>query len=379
MVYTYGADGERSGKYSVGGSGSTESETLYFNKLWTWRYDGQVSNAAGQNSKHIYVGESRLVTKIGRSDGSFSGEERVKQYWYHSDHLGSAQLITNAEGEEYERIEYTPYGELWIEKASTASNIDIPYRFTGKEKDEETGLYYYGARYLDPKTSRWLSTDPALGEYIPGAPVNDEARKRNGNLPGLGGIFNTVNLHLYHYAGNNPVRYLDPDGRSSESMLLETMGTGAVAVLGAAAEGIIAALGTAIGWFSLIGAAIIGLTSFYPVPEDVYNQMLENSANNNQEGESSSDSAGTATSAGAAAGGTAQPPDPDQNNQDKEPTKREINEAKRELQQNKKFRDYFHREYKPGQKNPTHNRHNPDLNPKQIWEAYQEWKQFFGD
>nr|WP_255949272.1 RHS repeat-associated core domain-containing protein [Brucepastera parasyntrophica] len=216
VVYTYGADGERSGKYSVGGSGSTESETLYFNKLWTWRYDGQVSNAAGQNSKHIYVGESRLVTKIGRADGSFTGEERVKQYWYHSDHLGSAQLITNAEGEEYERIEYTPYGELWIEKASTASNIDIPYRFTGKEKDEETGLYYYGARYLDPKTSRWLSTDPALGEYIPGAPVNEEARKRNGNLPGLGGVYNTVNLHLYHYAGNNPVKYTDPTGRNSE-------------------------------------------------------------------------------------------------------------------------------------------------------------------
>jgi RHS repeat-associated protein len=113
----------------------------------------------------------------------------------------------------YELIEYTPYGELWIEKASTASNIDIPYRFTGKERDEETGLYYYGARYLDSKASRWLSTDPALGDYIPGAPVDDEARKRNQSLPGMGGVFNTVNFHLYHYAGNNPVKYVDPDGR----------------------------------------------------------------------------------------------------------------------------------------------------------------------
>jgi RHS repeat-associated protein len=90
------------------------------------------------------------------------------------------------------------------------------YNFTGKELDSETGLYYYGARYLDPKTSRWLSGDPAVGDYIPGAPVNDEARKRNGNLPGQGGIFNTVNLHLYHYAGNNPVKYMDPDGRNME-------------------------------------------------------------------------------------------------------------------------------------------------------------------
>jgi RHS repeat-associated protein len=158
------------------------------------------------------VTEWRQTKELNFVIGNFTDTERQKQYWYHSDHLGSAQLITNVEGEEYERIEYTPYGELWVERASAASNIDIPYRFTGKERDEETGLYYYGARYLDPKTSRWLSTDPALSEYIPGAPINDEAKKRNSNLPGMGGVFNTVNLHLYHYAGNNPVKYKDPTG-----------------------------------------------------------------------------------------------------------------------------------------------------------------------
>ncbi|MDR2182385.1 MAG: RHS repeat-associated core domain-containing protein, partial [Treponema sp.] len=87
-----------------------------------------------------------------------------------------------------------------------------PFRFTGKELDEETGLYYYGARYLNPQTALWLSTDPAIGEYVPGAPVNDEVRERNRNLPGMGGVFNLVNLHTYHYAGNNPVKLADPDG-----------------------------------------------------------------------------------------------------------------------------------------------------------------------
>jgi RHS repeat-associated protein len=117
-------------------------------------------------------------------------------------------------GEEYERVEYTPYGEVWIERKGAVSNLDISWRFTGKERDAETGLYYYGARYLDSKTGRWLSTDPALGEYVPGAPVNGEARKRNGNLPGMGGVYNLVNLHVYHYAGNNPVKYTDPDGKA---------------------------------------------------------------------------------------------------------------------------------------------------------------------
>ena len=64
----------------------------------------------------------------------------------------------------------------------------------------------YGARYLESRTGRWLSADPAMGEYIP-SPGQDSSK-----LPGLGGIYNTVNFHVYHYAGNNPVKYTDPDG-----------------------------------------------------------------------------------------------------------------------------------------------------------------------
>ena len=54
-----------------------------------------------------------------------------------------------------------------------------------------------------------------MGDYIPQAPISDEARKNNQNLPGMGGVFNHINCNLYHYGANNPVKYTDPDGRAA--------------------------------------------------------------------------------------------------------------------------------------------------------------------
>ena len=79
------------------------------------------------------------------------------QYFYHPDHLGSSSFITNTEGEVVQHIEYVPYGEVFIEERNNVWNT--PYLFNAKEFDEETGLYYYGARYYDSRLSMWYGVD----------------------------------------------------------------------------------------------------------------------------------------------------------------------------------------------------------------------------
>jgi RHS repeat-associated protein len=68
-----------------------------------------------------------------------------------------------------QHAEYFPGGELWADEVNGSYQQRRPaYLFTGKELDEATGLYYYGARYYDPRQGQWLSPDPALGDYVTG-------------------------------------------------------------------------------------------------------------------------------------------------------------------------------------------------------------------
>ena len=106
-------------------------------------------------------------------------------FFYHSDHLGSTSYITDAKANITQFDAYLPYGELLVDEHS--SSEDMPYKFNGKELDEETGLYYYGARYMDPKISMWLGVDPLMEKY--------------------------PNVTGYCYTMDNPIRFIDPDGR----------------------------------------------------------------------------------------------------------------------------------------------------------------------
>ena len=145
-------------------------------------------------TKNVYVGNQRVVSVLNPD------EQTRYEYYYHTDHLGSTTYLTDRDGKLKEHIEYTPWGEGWIEQP--INRYDLPqYLFTGKELDA-TGLYYYGARYYDPRISMWLSADPIVGKYIDGTPRN--------------GVFNSKNLALYSYAHLNPIKFIDFFGLSAE-------------------------------------------------------------------------------------------------------------------------------------------------------------------
>jgi RHS repeat-associated protein len=92
------------------------------------------------------------------------------------------------DGEIVQHVEYVPFGEVFIEERNNVWNT--PYLFNAKELDEETGLYYYGARYYDARTSVWLSTDPLQEKY--------------------------PNVSTYVYCVQNPVKFVDPDGEEPD-------------------------------------------------------------------------------------------------------------------------------------------------------------------
>jgi len=128
--------------------------------------------------------------------------EEEATYLYHPDHLGSVSVVSDQKGLPYERVEYLPFGEVWIEETDPATGY-IPFRFTSKELDEETGLYYHGARYYEPTISRWMSADPA--GFALSSPMGSDGKPKASYS-----IIEAVNW--YAYVSNNPVIYVDPTG-----------------------------------------------------------------------------------------------------------------------------------------------------------------------
>lgn len=173
------------------------------------KVDGTVSGNSGQtppngnaNGQDNANGNNGNGNNGGSNNGS-GGNGNNKEafiFYYHPDHLGSSSYISDANGEVTQHLEYFAFGETFLEEHSNTETT--PYLFNGKELDEETGLYYYGARYYDAKTSIWASVDPLVlrNEFY------DDPESNNG------GVYNSFNLSPYVYCQESPVVLTDPDG-----------------------------------------------------------------------------------------------------------------------------------------------------------------------
>jgi len=206
--YLYGADGTRVKKW-VRSQGGAVNTTTYVDGAFEVhrRIEGGV--ARENDTLHVMDGQSRVaLVRVGLALDARDVSPRVQ---YHlGDHLGSSHVVVGGDDSTanafIQREEYFPYGET-----SFGSFGRKRYRYSGKERDEESGLYYYGARYLAPWLGRWVSADPA-------------------------GLVDGPNL----YSGflSNPIKFVDdrghaadqpdPDRQKLESLKQEVAASGVV-------------------------------------------------------------------------------------------------------------------------------------------------------
>lgn len=169
--------------------------------------------------------------------------------YYQLDALGNVRVVTDQAGHVLERHDYLPYGEECTTgpcATNPGAGAGQPKKFTGKERDTETGLDYFGARYHSAPTARFTTVDPVL---------NVKAS-----------LFNPHRWNRYAYALSNPLRFNDPDGREVPvvidnklyNMGLDGMTTGTIAEGNRAFAGLILGTTTALFGPEILVSALIG-------------------------------------------------------------------------------------------------------------------------
>ena len=168
---------------SISGGGTTSME---------YDYSGTRVKKSAPSGITLYpfsgyeIDPNGVITKFIRVGGeSIASKKGTAKYFYHNDHLGSVNVVTDIAGTRVQLNEYDPWGAV----SRASGTIDPDTRFTGQKLDPETGLYYYGGRYYDAEIGRFISADPFI------------------QTP-----YDPQNLNRYSYVINNPPNYIDPDG-----------------------------------------------------------------------------------------------------------------------------------------------------------------------
>ena len=197
--YVYDASGQRVRKVHEH-NGTTVEERIYLGGFEIYRKRNSTGLKLRRETLHIMDDERRIAlveTKTHDEGGLVPDPTYLIRYQF-GNHLGSASLELDENAEIISYEEYYPYGSTSYQAVRGGIEVSPKrYRYTGKERDEESGLYYHGARYFAPWLGRWISTDPA--GFVSG-------------------------LNLFAYTSNNPTNRVDPTGTQEYE--------GAVVVLG---------------------------------------------------------------------------------------------------------------------------------------------------
>ena len=189
--YVYDSAGQRVRKTTESSAGVKIKERFYVGNLELYReYDSDENVTLARETLHVVDDKKRIAlveTKTIDSNTAQGSLPNSTTRFQFDNHLGTAylELDENAAVITYE--EYYPYGSTSYQAGRTLAEVSLKrYRYTGKERDEESGFYYHGARYYAAWVGRWTSADPA-------------------------GIADGPNLYVY--VGNSPILRLDKDGR----------------------------------------------------------------------------------------------------------------------------------------------------------------------
>ena len=166
LVFKYDNGGQRIVK-ELKDKCSVISKNIYVNGFYEI-----VNNAI---NKHISDGKYIFATKLDNDNDNL--------IFYSQNNIGSTTLLTDKNGSDIGQFLYTPFGETWVEEASTVDISHITRFFTNQQYDKESGLYYYNARYYDPHLGSFITPDPAMDQF-----------------------------NHYAYCAGNPIKYTDPTG-----------------------------------------------------------------------------------------------------------------------------------------------------------------------
>ncbi len=186
--YSYDASGNRTRKVIERRNGSLQ-QRLYLGALEIYtESQGNVTNLE-RETLHVMDNAGRLAMVDSRTAGDDGTPAQLIRYQF-DNHLGSATLELDDGAKIISYEEYYPYGNTSFQSVDATREVPARrYRYTGKERDAESGLYYHGARYYAPWLARWTSVD-------------HENRQHPSNA--------------YVYTANNPIIFIDPDGRDEK-------------------------------------------------------------------------------------------------------------------------------------------------------------------